>query len=290
MTDGTTSSRVALSAIPVGVVLIADGVITDANFAAADAFGFALPILVGSSLAALVHSDDADGLRFALENGVVDRIVVRNSSEQRELTLEFSWATSSDDDTLIVAIRDVTELIATRRQAEELQEQLRLLATHDTLTRLPNRSVLQERLGQALRRHQRFGFRFALLYLDLDGFKSVNDKHGHDAGDAVLMEVAERLRAVAAGHGLALRVGGDEFVVIYEGANDVDTVGAFAARIIQHVVAPIEFGGASMHVGTSIGISVPSADDSIDTLIAAADTAMFAAKHRGKGCWNFADR
>jgi diguanylate cyclase (GGDEF)-like protein len=290
MSNSPTSSRVLLSALPVGVVVIDGDSIVDANFAAADAFGVALASLVGSTLAELVNPNDAESLRFALDNGVVDRLVVRNSSEQRELTLEFSWAPSNENATMIVAIRDVTELIATRRQAEELQEQLRRLATHDTLTGLPNRSVLPERLGQALKRHRRFGFRFALLYLDLDGFKVVNDEHGHDAGDAVLMEVAERLCTVSSGHGLALRVGGDEFVVIYEGANDVDTVGAFAARVIQQVVAPIEFGKARLHVGTSIGIAVPRDDDTIDTVVAAADSAMFAAKHRGKGCWNFADR
>ena len=281
-------NRVTLAAIPVGVVVVDDGRIVDANAAAADAFGLAVPDLVGVHLTELVHHEDASGLRFALDNGVVDRIVVRTNSDRRDLTLELTLATDGEDDKLVIAIRDVTDLMATRRQAEELQEQLRLLATHDTLTALPNRSVLRERLTVALRRHQRFGFRFAILYLDLDGFKAVNDQHGHDAGDAVLIAVADRLRALTDAHGLAVRVGGDEFVVVLEGSNDVSTLGTFAARIIQQVVAPIDFNGVKLHVGTSIGVAVPGEADTIDSLISAADTAMFAAKHRGKGCWNFA--
>ncbi len=168
--------------------------------------------------------------------------------------------------------RDVTELRA-------LQLQLAEQATRDPLTRLANRRLLDELLGRALRRADRSGTSVTVAFLDLDDFKSVNDTHGHDAGDTVLRATAARLQAAVRDADVVARYGGDEFVVVYEGAEGDGRKG-LAERIEDALRDPIDIeGGASVRCPASVGIAdTRSTAPNAAALIGAADHAMLEVK------------
>jgi diguanylate cyclase (GGDEF)-like protein len=171
--------------------------------------------------------------------------------------------------------RDLCRLVDAA-MAERNRTELARLRHYDPLTNLPNRVLLEERLNALAARP---GAAFALLFLDLDGFKAVNDTLGHQAGDALLIEVARRLSVIAGESNLAARLGGDEFVVL---GPDLDRGGASAMgeRIRQSIKQPIEVGDRPCHVSSSIGIAVAQESGSLD-LVRAADMAMYAAKRGG---------
>jgi diguanylate cyclase (GGDEF)-like protein len=163
---------------------------------------------------------------------------------------------------------------------KELEEKLRHMALHDPLTGLPNRAYFFDLLRGELARARRDPFHtFAVLFIDLDGFKRVNDTLGHDAGDAVLVEVALRLRACLRETDTAARVGGDEFTVLLVQTRDAAEAGAIADRMVAAISAPIRVGDQEAVVGASIGISLgnPLEDDPGDVL-RHADGAMYRAK------------
>ena len=178
---------------------------------------------------------------------------------------------------LLSISRDVTE----RRKIEE---RLRHLAQFDALTDLPNRALVFDRLGQALmlaRRHQR---PLALLFIDLDEFKPINDTYGHAEGDAVLIEVGRRLRASVRSSDTVGRVGGDEFIVVLQEVDGEAAALAVAAKIRQALVEPIARSGRTHRVDASIGVALhPDHGDDADTLANRADSAMYAAKALGRG-------
>ena len=180
------------------------------------------------------------------------------------------------DDQVIAIVRDVTA----RKQAEA---ELAHLVTHDSLTGLVNRTLLLDRLDQALRRAARAGGVVALLYLDVDHFKHVNDRLGHEAGDRLLMSVAERLTAASrAGHTVA-RLGGDEFAVVVDGVADIDAVFSFAERLADDLRKPVKFGRHEARVTASIGLNVVTdGSGHAATMLRHADTAMYHAKDHGR--------
>jgi diguanylate cyclase (GGDEF)-like protein len=280
--------QIELDAIPVATILIERATVSEANQEACRLLGCDRDWLIGRDAADLLDETDAEMLGLALSGGVIDRLVVHLIPELGGTSVELQFAVK-ESSVRVAAMRDVTELLSARRRAEELQAELRHLATHDNLTGLPNRSLLRDRLEQARRRAERFGFRYGVLFCDLDGFKSINDRYGHDAGDAVLIETARRLERVLGNHGgTVARLGGDEFVVLCEGEDDERALGTFASRLIESIIAPIEYEGRQLYVGTSIGIAIPIGDESVDAQLAAADAAMYEAKMRGKGCWEIA--
>jgi diguanylate cyclase (GGDEF)-like protein len=175
---------------------------------------------------------------------------------------------------------DVTE----RCQAEE---RIAHLAHHDTLTGLPNRLLFRERMDNAIARARR-GKGFAVLCLDLDRFKEVNDALGHPVGDALLCAVADRLRAGLRETDTLARLGGDEFAVIQSSANQPCEATALARRLVEAVSAPFHIGSHQISVGTSIGAAV-APDDGLDpdALLRAADMALYRAKADGRGTWHF---
>ena len=167
-----------------------------------------------------------------------------------------------------------------------LQRQIEHQSLHDSLTGLPNRLSLQHRLGQLLGEADRHGLTVAVLFLDLDGFKAINDTFGHEAGDQVLQQVAVRLLATVRVGDMPSRLGGDEFVVVCEGV-DRDSVLEVARRIREAVRAPLAGIARGCRVSASIGISVftPGGRTPMtpDALIALADAAMLSSKRAGKG-------
>jgi diguanylate cyclase (GGDEF)-like protein/PAS domain S-box-containing protein/hemerythrin-like metal-binding protein len=171
----------------------------------------------------------------------------------------------------------------TERKEAELQA--RFMAYHDRLTGLPNRTLFFDRLSHAISHARRNRKKVALLFGDLDGFKYVNDQHGHDAGDIVLKHVAARLVSCVRAVDTVARVGGDEFVVILGGIEHVAEATTIASKLIASVVQPITLTDAAVvRVGLSVGVSLyPNHGTEMDTLLAAADAAMYQSKAAGRG-------
>ncbi|SOC49304.1 diguanylate cyclase (GGDEF) domain-containing protein [Blastococcus aggregatus] len=178
----------------------------------------------------------------------------------------------------------VREIVHSVRQREELQFALAHQATHDALTELPNRAQAVTLVTAALHRGRRSGEMTGLLFVDLDGFKAVNDGHGHAAGDEVLREVARRLRAAVRPGDVVCRLGGDEFVVLVEPVHTEHDLLELAHRLIASVSEPIGVGRGRVRIGASIGVAI-SRDGSTDAdaLFAEADTAAYRAKASGRG-------
>jgi diguanylate cyclase (GGDEF)-like protein len=176
------------------------------------------------------------------------------------------------------------------RMAAEIAERERRiahLAFHDGLTDLPNRVLFREQLDHLLKRSGQRGERLAVLCIDLDRFKDINDTLGHPAGDALLREVATRLRA-AAGDALVARLGGDEFAIILQADHDADATERLARRLIADVSRSILIDGQQVMAGASIGIAIaPNDGGDADTLMKAADLALYGAKADGRGAFRF---
>lgn len=172
---------------------------------------------------------------------------------------------------------DITEL-------KRLQDQLEHLARHDVLTGLPNRFLFNDRLQQVLAQARRRKGRFAVLFMDLDGFKQVNDTHGHESGDALLQAVGQRFGACIRETDTLARMGGDEFTALLTDLADDQGADRVAGALIQALAEPIPIKGGSCHVGVSIGLALyPQDGNSMDALLSAADGAMYDAKRAGKG-------
>jgi diguanylate cyclase (GGDEF)-like protein len=176
------------------------------------------------------------------------------------------------------------------RRVIELQEELRHAAMHDPLTELPNRTLFLDRTEHDLHLAGRNGQWPAVLYIDLDGFKPVNDTHGHQAGDLLLKVFAQRLHQSVRTADTAARLGGDEFAVLLHGPIDTDGVETALARIRSELDVPVDLGGGrSAKIGASIGVAFSGPDTDIDGLIRRADLAMYTAKRNGRGTSVFYD-
>jgi diguanylate cyclase (GGDEF)-like protein/PAS domain S-box-containing protein len=240
--------------------------------------------VVGRPVSELIQHEDEplvqELLRTASEMQDGAGPVACRSSANPPLDLEISVTNLLDNPLvggLVLTIRDVTERLAFERE-------LRSRALHDPLTGLANRVLFSDRLEQALHRARRRRLRPAVLYLDLDAFKSVNDTLGHNAGDDVLVEVARRLRAVLRMEDTAARLGGDEFAVLIEDTGSIDDAIAASERIRAAIAEPLEIEDGSLFVATSIGIvrSESRGDDSV-AMLRNADIAMYEAKRKSRG-------
>lgn len=174
------------------------------------------------------------------------------------------------------------------QRRQQVEEDLKHLAHHDALTNLPNRLLFNDRLKHALVRAHRHQTGGAILFIDMNGFKQVNDTFGHDTGDRLLQMVAERLSQSLREEDTISRFGGDEFVVVSELGNYQNNASLLAQKIIEILRAPFEIEGQQLHAGCSIGISLyPQDSDDPETLIKQADEAMYLAKKDGKNSFRF---
>ena len=193
--------------------------------------------------------------------------------------------------TAILLIYDSHRESSTRRYNELLENanaQLRHAATHDALTSLPNRALLADRLEQAIARSERHAIRFAVLVVDLDRFKSINDSLGHIAGDELLQEVARRLTGLLRKEDTLARLGGDEFVLLVHEIDTPKDAEAVARKVLAQVAAPTRLGGMEVHVSPSVGICIcPDDGADAETLLQHADAAMYHAKKKGRNTFQF---
>lgn len=175
-----------------------------------------------------------------------------------------------------------------RRSLDEERRAIEHMALHDTLTTLPNRFLMLGHLEQAISLAQRHDMKVAVLFLDLDGFKPINDWLGHPAGDIVLQEVARRLQACVRNCDTAARYGGDEFVILLTEIWDVENAALVASKVLESITQPIQLDSESVQISTSIGIAIfPDHGSNAESLIEEADRAMYMAKQNSPGQFAF---
>lgn len=187
---------------------------------------------------------------------------------------------------LIISMLDVrTDRLS--NSLDEATNELIELALHDNLTRLPNRILLGDRLAQAMHRAERSNGEFGVLFMDLDGFKAINDMHGHHAGDLLLKEVAKRLLKVSREEDTVARLGGDEFVLLME-PDSPENSALLAQRLIETIAQPFQISGIPLHISASVGIAIYPQDGKTEhELMVNADAAMYHAKQQGRNGYRF---
>jgi diguanylate cyclase (GGDEF)-like protein/PAS domain S-box-containing protein len=192
------------------------------------------------------------------------------------------------DDMLISAAQSIGSQIGQYWVRKQAEEALQFVAKHDALTALPNRIMFHDRLELAVARAKRNGRRLAVMFIDMDRFKIINDTLGHEAGDTLLREVAKRLTGTLRTSDTVARLGGDEFVVLIEDVSDPVYLGTIAQKLIDALAASFLLSGQEYHVTASIGISTyPDDSEDIQTLLKNADIAMYRAKEQGRNAFQF---
>ena len=263
------------------MVLEADGTIRSTTRALTRLIGRDLEYVIGTPFSDLARAEDRDLVTVELAKAVVSReprsfeAHLDHDFSERSVPLTITVTNLLDDEVvcgLVVTAIDITALVEARARLEHM-------ATHDSLTELPNRALLDDRLAHALARAQRKGHTVSVAFCDVDDFKTLNDTFGHLAGDRVLVEVARRLHSSVRATDTVARMHGDEFVVVIEGTpGEVDAVMERIRRAFDEpVVLP---SGNSVAVAASIGYVVDDGTSSPRELIARADAAMYADKGR----------
>ncbi|KVZ38657.1 EAL domain-containing protein [Burkholderia ubonensis] len=221
-----------------------------------------------------------EGAAFSLEH----RLIHADGTERHVLHQAEAGRDLNHAIILRGIVQDVTE-----RKAQ--QGRIEYLANHDALTGLPNRNLLSDRMEQAMSQARRTGQLVAVMVLDLDRFKHVNDNFGHSVGDGLLRAVAARLKAAVRDGDTVARLGGDEFVVMLVNLSTPADADAIGRKILGTFAAPFAFDGHDLHVTTSVGISLCPVDGAdTETLLRTADAALYCAKERGRNCYSFYTR
>mgnify|MGYP000089842514 CR=1 FL=1 len=269
------------------LMLDADGVIMNQAPALASLVGHPGEDTVGHrALDFVAATDDATQNLFneaLLSPGVVmaGESLIRRPDDS-ELWLSTRAVNLLDDPDVRGIVVNVHDITARKQSENDLLHQ----AFHDSLTGLANRALFHDSVGHALSRRGRSGFDPAVIYVELDGFKNVNDVLGHEAGDAVLKEVADRLRAIVRPGDTVARLGGDEFAILVEESGRVQVEAeSIADRTLQALAAPIALGDRDVKLSASIGIALGDSLATASTLLRDADVAMYQAKTTGKARW-----
>ncbi|HVT51962.1 MAG TPA: EAL domain-containing protein [Dongiaceae bacterium] len=267
-----------------GILIHVAGRIVDANAAIAKLIGRPLERLTGTQVMDYVAETSRPILKKHMETEIDAACEVEFKADDGSVVpTEVLTRTIQSDEgaATVLAVRDISE----RREAEE---RIRHMAHHDALTGLPNRRMFVDRLYQVLARSKRDGTTVAVLCLDLDRFKHVNDLGGHAAGDELLRQVARRLNDSIRTEDTAARLGGDEFAVIQVGVAHPDGPGIMAERLVKAISKSFDLGGQQTMIGTSIGIALyPGDGEEGEDLVRAADTALYRAKEAGRGTFRF---
>ena len=267
-----------------------DGLIREVNLTGAGLLGVDRRRLINKPFSTFVIKEDQDTFRAHLretlkrETRQIGEIRIRRENGS-VLTVQLQSVAAegpeSDSPSCRTAVIDITER---KRMEEEIQHQ----AHHDTLTNLPNRLLFIEILSIELAQAQRGKKRFAVLFLDLDRFKHINDTLGHDAGDALLKEVVERLRRSVRASDTISRLGGDEFNILLTEIPHADDVITIAQKVVDAFRKPYVISRHEFDMSTSIGISIyPEDGETMEALFKNADIAMYHAKEQGGNSYRF---
>ncbi len=198
------------------------------------------------------------------------------------VVLRFAWLYGRTKQQAVLLAHRGESLQASLDTQRALEEELRHQAFHDSLTGLPNRALLHDRVGHALAGTRRSGGAAAVFFCDLDGFKAVNDSLGHQSGDSLLVLAANRLRGIVRAADTVARLGGDEFAVVIDDVENVDVATALAARIVAVLREPVVVNGQHTKLSVSVGVAFGDHTVSVEQILSEADTAMYEAKASGK--------
>lgn len=246
--------------------------------------------LVGKSIAEIMEPDlverETRRNNVILETGIsIPNYEEKFVSEGIELIFHCNKSPLLNKDNQTIGILTTGLDITARKFAEEHRTHL---ALHDMLTGLPNRTLLAERMRTAIDESNATGRGAALLLLDLDRFKVINDTRGHQTGDMLLRQVAERISTAIDSNGFAARIGGDEFAIVLQNLNDQNNVAGICSKLLAKIGEPYSIGGVEQLIGASIGVAlIPEDGTSADELLRLADLAMYEAKSSGRNCFCF---
>ena len=298
MHQGLTESEARLRAIVAtamdAVVQIdAQGIVTGWNGQAESIFGWAPSEAIGQALHQMIIPEQyqkvhIQGLKHFHASGEapflnkrLEITALHRDGREFPVELTISPARWHDKIEFCAFVRDITE----RKQSEQF---ILHLATHDALTGLPNRHLLNDRIQQALIQSQREATQTAVLFIDLDQFKTINDSLGHDVGDLLLKEVAQRLGSSLRNGDTVARSGGDEFVVVLTDISNAQEAATVAQKLLDALIAPYQISGNDMRTTASIGIAIfPDDGENVETLIKNSDLAMYYAKEAGRNNCQF---
>ena len=266
------------------MIVAADGIVRFASPAAERTLGLRPEEVIGRSLPELWGGEDGERLRMflaevaAIPSGTVGPVELRIQRKDGRCVVESVGSNLTRDPAvagLALNFRDISE-----RKA--LEEQLRQLAFHDPLTLLANRNLFRDRVQHALTLAQRGHSSVAVMFLDLDNFKNINDSLGHDAGDRLLQAVAQRIVKTTRSSDTVARLGGDEFAILVEGIGTSAEVQRLADALIDALELPFQLDRTEVRVAASIGVALPDPDARAEALLSKADIAMYHAKAAGK--------
>ena len=285
--------QAVLDNVDEGIVTItANGRMTLFNPGAERMFGYRSQDVLGKNVSMLMpepyHSEHDGYIDRYLQTGTARVIGIgrelqaqRSNGEIFPMELRVSEFKFDGQRQFIGMLRDITD-------RKSIEAQIVHLAHFDALTNLPNRRLVQDRIQQAIVSAQRTGSEFAVLFIDLDKFKDINDTLGHDIGDKLLEMVAHRLTAALRAQDTVGRQGGDEFIVLLASLSTAEDAARVAQKILEAVAVPFEINGQSLHSGTSIGIATyPRDGTDVETLLKNSDTAMYSAKEAGRNNYQF---
>lgn len=282
-----------LNAVRDAIITIdAKGLIETFNPGAEETFGYRAYEVIGKNISMLMSEPErsahdgylakfADGKSARDQNNALEQIALRKNGEAFPVEVTLNTMRIADETKITGVVRDITE----RKRWEEKIEQL---AMTDSLTGAANRNQYDMRLNEVLHHAQRFKMQFALMYIDLDRFKPVNDTYGHAVGDILLQKVVEILNVVSREVDLVARLGGDEFVIIANGIHEPEEVALLAKRVIEQISNPFDIDNNKVQIGASIGISCyPGDSDDIETLKRMADEALYISKEEGRNTYRY---
>lgn len=248
-------------------------------------FGYEAGLLIGVRLSDFVHPEDLSGMTAFVQDAA-SHLGATPPAEWRMRRPDGAWLHAETIGTNLLQDPDVAGIVLNTRDVSErklLEQQLMHQAFHDPLTGLANRALFRDRVSHALTIAGRQGGSLAVLFLDLDDFKKVNDSLGHGEGDRLLVEVARRLRGCARESDTVARLGGDEFAVLIEDPTPSEGHAAVVERITTAMTRPFALGNSDLEIHASTGIATPATGDTADALLRNADVAMYSAKRQGKG-------
>lgn len=247
-------------------------------------------MLHGSGLD-ILHPDDKDTAismhrQMIMEDTMMDGLFRFQCKNGEWVTLETRGRSLVKDGKVVGVVtvgRDVTERLRMEKELKDYEEQLKFLAFHDPLTALPNRSLFFEITTQAIREAKLHGCRVAMLFIDCDDFKKINDAYGHHIGDEAVKELGKRLALAVGDRGTVARIGGDEFTVLLPSVTSRQDVVEVVDRVLRSTHSVWDVNGFGIHLTVSIGVAVSPLDGlDADTLFRHADTALYDAKQQGK--------